>query len=113
MLPAVLRYTDLPPARAVATSLTVIALLPATGAAAAALQGMSLPTAAPFAAGSLAGMLAGGELAMHMPGPQQQNAFAALTVLAAPARSARSCSDATINVALSGERHASEPHPAV
>lgn len=84
MLPALRRYTDLPPAQAVASSLTVIALLSATGAAAAALQGaMSWPAAAPFAAGTLAGMLAGGKFAMRMAGPPQQRAFAALTVLVA------------------------------
>ena len=84
MVPALQRYTDLPIKSAVATSLAVIAIISSAGVATAAAQGaIDWPTAAPFAAGALAGMLGGRSLAARIAGPRLQKGFALLSALVA------------------------------
>ncbi|QOY92750.1 sulfite exporter TauE/SafE family protein [Massilia sp. UMI-21] len=84
MVPALRRSTDLPMQSAVATSLAVIAIISAAGVATAAAQGsIAWSTAAPFAAGALAGMLGGRSLAARIAGPALQKGFAALSALVA------------------------------
>ena len=84
MVPALRRYTDLPIQSAVATSLAVVAIISVTGVAAATVQGsLDWYTAAPFAAGALAGMLAGRSLGARVAGPQLQKAFAIVAALVA------------------------------
>lgn len=84
MVPALQRHTDLPVKSAVATSLAVIAIVSAAGVASAAAQGgIDWPTALPFAAGALAGMLGGRSLAARVAGPALQKGFAALSALVA------------------------------
>ncbi len=84
MVPALQRYTDLPIKAAVATSLAVIAIISGAGVAVAAAQGgIDWPTAAPFAAGALAGMLGGRSLAARIAGPRLQQGFAVLSGLVA------------------------------
>ena len=84
MVPALRRYTDLPVASALATSLAVIALISAAGVAAAAAQGgIDWQTATPFAAGALGGMLGGRSLAARIAGPQLQKTFAVVSALVA------------------------------
>lgn len=84
MVPALQRYTDLPIKSAVATSLTVIAIISGAGVATAAAQGaIDWPTAAPFAAGALAGMLGGRSIAARIAGPRLQKGFALLSALVA------------------------------
>lgn len=84
MVPTLQRYTDLPIKSAVATSLAVIAIISSAGVAAAAAQGaIDWPTAAPFAAGALAGMLGGRSLAARIAGLRLQKGFALLSALVA------------------------------
>lgn len=84
MVPALQRYTDLPPKSAVATSLAVIAIISAAGVATSAAQGnVDWSTAAPFAGGALAGMLGGRSLSTRVAGPTLQRVFAALSALVA------------------------------
>ncbi|MEX5744166.1 sulfite exporter TauE/SafE family protein [Massilia sp. X63] len=84
MVPALQRYTDLPIKSAVATSLAVIAIISAAGVAVASAQGgIDWPTAAPFAAGALVGMLGGRSLAARIAGPQLQKGFALVSALVA------------------------------
>lgn len=84
MVPVLQRYTDLPVKSAVATSLAVIAIISGAGVATAAAQGaVDWPTAAPFAAGALAGMLGGRSLASRIAGPRLQQGFALLSALVA------------------------------
>ncbi len=77
IVPALERRTNLDFASIQATSLTVIALVAASGFAAAAWRGSIAPfTAAPFAAGAVAGLLAGRHLARRLPLRQLRRAFA-------------------------------------
>lgn len=90
MVPALRRYTDLPMASAVATSLAVIALISLTGVAASALGGaIDWALALPFSGGALAGMLGGRVLAGRLAGPQLQKSFAAISALVALAMIAK------------------------
>jgi len=84
MVPALQRLTDLTMKSAVATSLAVIAIISAAGVASSAAQGgIDWATAAPFAAGALAGMLGGRSLAARVAGPALQRAFALVSALVA------------------------------
>ena len=90
MVPTLRRYTDLPMASAVATSLAVIALISLTGVAASALGGaIDWALALPFSGGALAGMLGGRVLAGRLAGPQLQMGFAAVSALVALAMIAK------------------------
>ncbi len=84
MLPALQRHTDLAVKSAVATSLAVIALIAGAGVGNAAIHGaIDWPTAAPFAAGALAGMLGGRSIATRIAGRRMQQAFAIVSALVA------------------------------
>jgi uncharacterized membrane protein YfcA len=84
MVPALQRCTDLAMQSIVATSLTVIALVSATGVAASAAAGaLDWSVALPFSAGALAGMLGGRMVAGRLAGPQLQLGFAAVSALVA------------------------------
>lgn len=84
MVPALQRYTDLPVKSALATSLAVIAIISVTGVGAAAAQGaLDWHSAAPFAAGALAGMLGGRTIAARVAGPKLQKGFAIVSALVA------------------------------
>ena len=84
MVPALQRYTDLPVKSALATSLAVIAIISVTGVGAAAAQGaLDWHSAAPFAAGALAGMLGGRSIAARVAGPKLQKGFAIVSALVA------------------------------
>ena len=84
MVPALQRYTDLPVKSALATSLAVIAIISVTGVGAAAAQGaLDWQSAAPFAAGALAGMLGGRSIAARVAGPKLQKGFAIVSALVA------------------------------
>lgn len=93
MVPALQRHTDLPIKPAVATSLAVIAIISAGGVATAAMHGaIEWGRAAPFAAGTLAGMIGGRSLAARVAGPLLQKAFAAVSALVAIGMIARALS---------------------
>ena len=84
MVPALRSHTDLTMDAVVATSLAVIALVSATGVASSAVSGkLDLLAAAPFCAGSLAGMLAGRQLAARVAGAHLQRGFAMVAALVA------------------------------
>lgn len=84
MVPALRSHTDLAMDAVVATSLAVIALVSATGVASSAVSGnLDVFAAAPFCAGSLAGMLAGRQLSARVAGPHLQRGFALVAALVA------------------------------
>jgi uncharacterized membrane protein YfcA len=77
IVPALKRASDIPMQGIVATSLAVIALVSTAGVAASAASGHMLwLNALPFAAGALAGMLAGRGFARHVSGARLQQSFA-------------------------------------
>lgn len=78
IVPALKRASDIPMQGIVATSLAVIALVSTAGVAASAASGHMLwLSALPFAAGALAGMLAGRGFARYVSGARLQQSFAA------------------------------------
>jgi len=80
IVPALKRYTDLPVQSIVATSLGVLAIVSAGGAAFSAAAGnLDLFLAAPFSLGALTGLLIGGAFGKKMSGPRLQQIFAILT----------------------------------
>ena len=84
IVPALRRYTNLPVQSALATSLTVIALVSATGVVSSAMTGaMSWTAGLPFSAGALVGMLGGRMIASRVAAAQLQNGFAAVSALVA------------------------------
>lgn len=85
MVPALQRHTDLDMQSIVPTSLAVIALLSGAGVATSAFAGhLDWMVAMPFAAGTLAGMMAGRLAASRLSGARLQKAFAlAAAVVAA------------------------------
>jgi uncharacterized protein len=81
IVPALERRSNLDVAAIQATSLMVIALVAASGLAAAAWQGgLDAATAAPFAAGAVLGMLGGRRLGRRLPAPALRRAFAVTTL---------------------------------
>jgi uncharacterized membrane protein YfcA len=90
IVPALRRVTDLSMRAIIATSTMVIALVCTFTAVAAALSG-HLPGmhALPFAAGAIAGMLVGRQLAARVSGPALQKGFAVLSAFAAVAIAVR------------------------
>ena len=79
VVPALRKATNLSMQSILATSLAVIALISATGVAAAVfIGGMNWSIGFPFAGGAVAGMLAGGMFAKHFSGPKLQQSFAVL-----------------------------------
>ncbi len=85
LVPALRLVTLLPMQSAIATSLMVIALISGSTVAGALISGYDYPWqfAGPFAAGSMAGMLAGRAIAPRIAGVRLQKAFALLMVLVA------------------------------
>jgi uncharacterized membrane protein YfcA len=84
IVPSLSRYTNLATRSIVATSLAVIALVSAGGVAAAAWQGaIDWHVAVPFAAGAIAALLAGQQLATRVAGQRLQQAFAAVSAAVA------------------------------
>lgn len=84
IVPALRRATDLPMNAVVATSLMAITLVSATTVTTAALAGhLDAGIAMPFAAGAMAAMLAGRQLAARLAGPRLQQGFAGLLMLVA------------------------------
>ncbi|MCB1888628.1 MAG: sulfite exporter TauE/SafE family protein [Rhodocyclaceae bacterium] len=84
IVPALTRHTDLDHRSILATSLAVIALVSVGGIGAAALHGhIAVAIALPFAAGALAALLAGRQLAARLQGPQLQRIFAVVCVVVA------------------------------
>lgn len=76
MVPALQRYTDLDMQSIVPTSLAVIALVSIASVISNAAAGsLNWMVAMPFAAGSLAGMMAGRVIAAYVAGPAMQKAF--------------------------------------
>jgi uncharacterized membrane protein YfcA len=91
IVPSLSRYTNLATRSIVATSLAVIALVSAGGVAAAAWQGaVDWHLAVPFAAGAIAAMLAGRQLAARLAGKRLQQSFAAISAAVAVLMLARS-----------------------
>ncbi|MBI5269027.1 MAG: sulfite exporter TauE/SafE family protein [Burkholderiales bacterium] len=81
IVPALERRSNLDVAAIQATSLMVIALVAASGLAAAAWQGgLDVGTAAPFAAGAVAGMLGGRMLGRRLPAAALRRAFGVTTL---------------------------------
>ena len=79
MVPGLQRYTDLPMQSIVTTSLAVIALISATGVVTSIAAGnLNLGTAAPFAAGAMAGMLSGSALSSLLPPQRLKLSFAVI-----------------------------------
>jgi len=77
IVPALGRHTDLDHRSVLATSLAVIALVSVGGVGAAASHGhIALATAAPFAGGALAALLAGRQIGRRLQGPRLQQVFA-------------------------------------
>ncbi|SEJ68184.1 sulfite exporter TauE/SafE family protein [Pseudomonas sp. NFR16] len=77
IVPALTRYTDLDVKSIVATSLTVIALVSTASVVTASVSGvMHWTVGLPFAAGAVAGLLAGRQLAGFLAGPRLQQLFA-------------------------------------
>ena len=84
MVPGLQRYTDLPLQSVVATSLAVIALISMTGVATSISGGyLNLGTAAPFAAGAMAGMLSGSTLSSRLSPQHLKVAFAVICLIVA------------------------------
>lgn len=84
IVPAITRYSNLPPASVVATSLAVIALVSAGGIAAAAMTGHIVwGIALPFVGGAVAGLLLGRALASRLAGRRMQQSFALLSLAVA------------------------------
>lgn len=84
MVPALRRYTDLAMQPAVATSLSVIALVSVTGVVSSAVSGnLNWSTAIPFSVGALAGMIGGRSIAARLAGPQLQRGFAIVSAIVA------------------------------
>lgn len=77
VIPALRKATDLPMPSILATALAVVALVSATGVAAAVFIGsINWPVALPFAAGALTGMLIGRKIAGHLAASRLQQGFA-------------------------------------
>ena len=84
IVPSLSHFTNLATRSIVATSLTVIALVSAGGVAAAAWQGaVDWHVAVPFAAGAIAALLAGRQLAARLAGKRLQQSFAAISAAVA------------------------------
>lgn len=84
LVPALLLVTDLTMQGVIATSMGVIALVSLGTAGLAAAQGhVAWGVATPFAAGAVAGLLAGRAWAQHLRGPRLQQGFAVVSLLVA------------------------------
>jgi hypothetical protein len=84
LVPTLLAVSDLPMKTVVATSMGVLAIVSLGGVFAAGVAGVvPWQVAGPFAAGAVAGLLAGRAFASHLAGPRLQQGFAALSVLVA------------------------------
>lgn len=84
VVPALQRVTALPMNAIVATSLTVVALVSTFAVAMSAVAGrLEIDVAIPFAAGALAGMIAGRTIAPRVAGARLQQGFAVLCALVA------------------------------
>ena len=84
IVPSLKKFTDLPMKAIVATSLGVLAIVSAGGAAISLLSGtLDFTIAAPFAIGSLAGLLIGKVLEKNISGPRVQQIFSVFTFLVA------------------------------
>jgi uncharacterized membrane protein YfcA len=84
IVPALTRYTELSARSIVATSLAVIALVSVGSVAAAAAHGaIDARIALPFAAGSMAALLVGRQVAARVAGPRLQQCFAVVSALVA------------------------------
>ena len=84
LVPALLLVTDLGMQAVIATSMAVIALVSLGAAGWAALQGnVTWSVALPFAAGAVAGLLAGRRWALRVRGPRLQQGFAVVSLLVA------------------------------
>ncbi len=84
IVPSLSHFTNVTTRGIVATSLAVIALVSVGGVAAAAWQGaIDWRIAIPFAAGAVAALLAGRQLAARLAGARLQQAFAAISAVVA------------------------------
>jgi uncharacterized membrane protein YfcA len=84
IVPSLKKFTDLPMKAIVATSLGVLAIVSAGGAAISLVSGiLDYSIATPFAAGSLAGLLIGKVLERSISGPRVQQIFSVFTFLVA------------------------------
>jgi uncharacterized protein len=84
IVPSLKKFTDLPMKAIVATSLGVLAIVSAGGAAISLASGtLDFSIAAPFAIGSLVGLLIGKVLEKNISGPRVQQIFAIFTFLVA------------------------------
>ena len=84
MVPGLQRYTDLPMQPVVATSLAVIALISMTGVATSISGGhLNLGTAAPLAAGAMAGMLSGNKLSLRLSPQHLKISFGVICLIVA------------------------------
>jgi uncharacterized membrane protein YfcA len=84
IIPALQRVSDLDLRSIQATSLTVIALVSTSGVVAAAASGaLDWSVALPFGAGAVAALVAGRQMAQHLPAPLLRRAFGALTFVVA------------------------------
>jgi uncharacterized membrane protein YfcA len=84
IIPALTRYTDLDMKSIVATSLAVIALVSTGSVVAASASGvMHWAVGVPFAAGAVAGLMVGRQVARFLAGPRLQQLFAVTGMLAA------------------------------
>jgi uncharacterized membrane protein YfcA len=82
IVPSLKKFTDLPMKAIVATSLGVLAIVSGGGAAISLLSGtLDFTIAAPFAIGSLAGLLIGKVLEKNISGPRVQQIFSVFTFL--------------------------------
>jgi uncharacterized protein len=90
LVPALLLLTDLTMQGVIATSMGVIAMVSMGAAGLAAAQGhVAWQVAAPFAAGAVAGLLAGRAWAQRLRGPRLQQGFAVVSLLVAAGLVAR------------------------
>jgi uncharacterized protein len=81
LVPSLLALSDLPMKTVIATSMGVLALVSVVGVASASIGGhMQWQVGWPFAAGALAGMLAGRRFASGLAGPRLQQGFAVLAL---------------------------------
>lgn len=84
IVPALQHRTDLDLRQVQATSLAVIALVSLSGVASAAWHGsLNLPLALPFALGAIVALLAGQQMARHLPAAHLKQGFAWLTLAVA------------------------------
>ena len=84
IVPSLKKFTDLPMKAIVATSLGVLAMVSAGGAAISLASGiLDFSIAAPFAIGSLVGLLIGKVLEKNISGPRVQQIFSVFTFLVA------------------------------